>query len=211
MQELSRRQREILEFIARSQVKYQQTPSLHEIREHFSLRAIGTVQDHLRVLEKKGYIMRERKARHILLSRKARKILAFDLEKQSPNIVRLPILGQVAAGRPLFAEENHLGTMDIDRNLIRTKEAFLLQVEGQSMVDAHIQGGDYVIVHPRKGADTGEIVVALVDGEATVKRFYRGQGREILLKPENPEMDSISVSVDRIEIIGKVIGVIRKL
>ncbi|MDP3980752.1 MAG: transcriptional repressor LexA [Chlamydiota bacterium] len=215
MQELSHRQREILEWIARSQIQHHQTPTLHEIREHFGLQAIGTVQDHLEQLEKKGYLRRTRKARDIIIKAKARRALGEDsfdqcMDGADSNIVSLAILGQVAAGQPLFSEENQLGRMDIDKSLIRTKEGFLLQVQGESMIEAHIQDGDYVIVHPQKDAEVGQIVVALVDGEATVKRFYRGQGKRIILKPENTAMDPIVVDVRRVEIVGEVVGVIRK-
>lgn len=209
MNELTNRQKQVLDFIAKRQEENCQTPTLHEIREHFGLSAIGTVQDHLEALEEKKYIKRGRKARAITLSAKSYRLLEKNKEKLADNIVRLPILGQVAAGRPLLSEENQLGVMDIDRSLVKSQSAFLLRVEGESMIEAHIQDGDYVLIRPQKQVETGQIAVALVDGEATVKRFYARRDGKVCLNPENSTMDAIVVDGNRVEIVGKVTGVIR--
>jgi len=200
---LTDNQRKILEFILMTKAQKKNAPSLQEIQAHFGFRAIGTVQDYLGVLQDKGYIRRTPKARDI-------EVLDEDgMDFLPDELVRLPIVGQVAAGVPILAEENLEGHLLVDRQAAGAKNAFLLRVRGDSMVNAHILDGDLVIVRPQKDCENGEIAVCLVESEATVKRFYR-KAAHIELKAENPLFQPIVVKPQhKFSLIGKVCGVIR--
>lgn len=200
---LTSNQRHVLAFIIKDKAKNGSTPSLQEIQAHFGFKAIGTVQDYLKVLEKKGYIQRSSKARDIEILDNA------GIEAPDKETVRLPIVGQVAAGSPILAEENLEGHMRVDRSIVRSKDAFLLRVRGTSMINAHIMDGDMVVVTPQRTCEDGEIAVCLIDGEATVKRFYKRK-RYIELKPENDSMEPIIVKKDEpFYLAGRVVGVLR--
>ena len=165
--------------------------------------SFGTVQDYLKVLEKKGYIQRSSKARDIEIRNDA------GIEVYDKETIRLPIVGQVAAGSPILAEENVEGHFHVDRAIAKTKNSFLLRVRGDSMVNAHILNGDMVVVHPQKVCDNGEIAVCMIEDEATVKRFYKKRKR-IELVAENEKYAPIIVGQDQpFSIVGKVVGVIR--
>ena len=201
--ELTTNQKSILAFILKAKARKGNAPSLQEIQEHFEFKAIGTVQDYLFVLQKKGYIKRSPKARDI-------EILDYaGLEVNEGETIRLPIIGQVAAGAPILAEENLEGYLHVDRNMARSKDAFLLRVRGDSMVNAHILDGDMVVVRPQRSCENGEIAVCLLEDEATVKRFYKRRDY-IELKPENDRLKPIIVgSHQKFSLVGKVCGVIR--
>lgn len=210
MSTLTKRQKQILEFI----IKYIDSngfpPSTSEIQKRFSFKSPNAVQDHLAALEKKGYI-----SRHPHKSRGIEVLIHTAPRKNSDNIMRIPIVGRVSAGTPIFAQENIEGTLPIDKSFAKSADGiFALKVEGTSMVNAGILDGDYVIVRQQQNAEQGDIIVALIEDETTVKRFYKDKGsRKIILQPENDAMDPISIessSYDKFMIVGKVKGVIRQ-
>ncbi|MDP8219210.1 MAG: transcriptional repressor LexA [Candidatus Theseobacter exili] len=201
MNDLTRKQQNILEHII---AKWNQGhhPTLRELMEHFRFNAIGTVQGHLAALQKKGYIRR---------SGLARSIEPVISVQTNDNVLQLPIVGRIAAGMPLLAEETIEDYMTVDRGLVNSPEAFLLRVKGTSMLNAGIFDGDLVAVQPQPIVQQGQIAVVLLDGEeATLKRFYR-RGKHVVLKPENPTMDPITIDPEKVpvQILGKVVAVLR--
>lgn len=221
MNNLTSRQREVLRFIADHQEGRGIPPTLEEIRDHFNWRAIGTVQDHLRSLIRKGYLKRGRGARRLEVLRDPDSIFPDDADTWIPSyresqrasgrVSLIPVVGEVAAGSPILAVENVEEEWFLDRKLLRGEDNFLLRVKGESMTGAHIRDGDYLLIRPQAVAENGEIVVALAGDEVTVKRLYRRRDR-IELRPENPDFDTIIYrsSDEKVEILGKVVGVLRK-
>lgn len=196
------RQREILKFIVDTIRTRGFPPTLREIGHQFGIRSTKGVNDHLDALERKGKIRR-----HAELSRGIEVV-----GRSAPvDVLQLPLIGQIAAGTPLLASENVEHTYSMDRALARSGD-FMLRVQGDSMVDAHICDGDYIVVRQQDSAQTGEIVAALLEDEATVKRFYR-EGRLVRLQPENSRMKAIHVDPKRSDfrILGKVVAVLRSL
>ena len=201
---LTDRQRSILEFLREFLEDNGYPPTLREIGAEFGIKSPRGVQDHLAALERKGHIRRE--------PDRSRGIEILGLRPPRPDyIVRLPLVGRVAAGQPVLSEENIDDWMEIDAALAR-KGNFLLRVTGDSMLGAHILDGDTLVVEAREEARNGEIVVALVDDEATVKTFYRERGA-IRLQPENEDYDPIVVPAGSAEvrILGRVLAVMRIL
>jgi repressor LexA len=202
--DLTQRQQQILDFILSEIGLKGYPPSVREIGYAVGLTSSSTVHSHLAALERKGYIRRDpTKPRAI-------EVLDFRLNDKGiiPDKVRnVPLVGRVAAGIPLLAQENIEDSFALPAE-IAGESAFMLKVKGESMIEAGILNGDYLIVRQQPVADNGDIIVALVDDEATVKRFYK-QGDRIILKPENKSMESIIIS--NVTILGKVIGLIRKL
>ncbi len=201
MRDLTERQAEILDFIKQNQIKRGMSPTIREIMQHFGFKAIGTVQDHLAALIRKGFIKRSSLARSIEL-----------LGIKRPQIIDVPILGTVSAGKPLLAIENIEGYVSIDKDWVGSKEVFALKVKGESMIDAGIFPSDYAIVRQQDTAQNGEIVVVLIEDEAILKRFYKKKDK-IILKAENPQIKPIIFKKSEagdINIIGKVIGVYRR-
>jgi repressor LexA len=194
------RQRRILEVIDEFIDEHGYPPSVREIGSRVGLSSSSTVQAHLRSLERRGLLSRDRtKPRAIVsLERKAR--------AKRDDYAVLPIVGRVAAGTPITAEENRDGECVVPGELGRTPGSFLLRVVGDSMIDAGILDGDLVVVEPRAVAENGQIVVAMLDGEATVKRFYREQKR-VRLQPENKRLQPIYA--DDVTLVGRVRGVFR--
>jgi repressor LexA len=205
---LTDRQRSILDFLGDFLRENGYPPTIREIAGHFDLRSPRGVQDHLEALERKGYIRRAReRSRGIeLLELGARRAPA------GSNVLRLPLIGKVAAGMPVLSEENIEEWIEVDASFAAREGNFLLKVVGDSMVDAHILDGDTIVVSPQETARDGEIVVALVDDEATVKTFYKEPGG-IRLQPENARLEPIWVPAGSAEvrIIGKVVAVMRVL
>jgi repressor LexA len=200
---LTDRQREILDFITRSIAKRGYPPTLREIGSHFGIKSTNGVNDHLRALEKKGYLHRED-----LKSRALRPIVS------TGQTVEVPILGKVAAGQPLLATRNYDDTVKVDRFFIgQNREVFALRVKGESMIEDGIFDGDYVFVKKQLQANPGETVVVMIDDEATVKRYYP-EGETIRFQPANASMQPILVrkrDFKSVNILGIVIGVYRKL
>ena len=205
---LTDRQRSILDFLGDFLRENGYPPTIREIAGHFDLRSPRGVQDHLEALERKGYIRRAReRSRGIeLLELGARRASTGN------NVLRLPLIGKVAAGMPVLSEENIEEWIEVDASFAAREGNFLLKVVGDSMVDAHILDGDTIVVSPQETARDGEIVVALVDDEATVKTFYKEPGG-IRLQPENARLEPIWVPAGSAEvrIIGKVVAVMRVL
>lgn len=205
---LTDRQRSVLDFLGDFLRENGYPPTIREIAGHFDLRSPRGVQDHLEALERKGYIRRAReRSRGIeLLELGARRASTGN------NVLRLPLIGKVAAGMPVLSEENIEEWIEVDASFAAREGNFLLKVVGDSMVDAHILDGDTIVVSPQETARDGEIVVALVDDEATVKTFYKEPGG-IRLQPENATLKPIWVPAGSAEvrIIGKVVAVMRVL
>ena len=203
---ITKRQRQVYDFISEFVQKNGYSPSYEEIREGLGLSSLATVHKHISNLEKKGLLTRGyNRSRSIdLLPPKGRLKQAMSIN----TTMVLPLLGRIAAGQPIEAVENP-ETISL-ADFVRSKEVFVLEVRGDSMQDEHILSGDYVLVEKLKTAHNGDIVVALVDGaEATLKRFYR-EGDTIRLQPSNVKMQPIIVPAAAVEIQGRVIGVLRK-
>ena len=196
------RQKAIYEYINQTIADRGFPPSLREIGAKFGIRSTNGVDKHLRALERSGHIGRERgKSRGISVS--GSRSTAFTV----------PLLGRVAAGLPVLSPENREGEVAFDGSVFSLKSSdrtFALTVQGESMIDAHILPGDTLLVREDSSARNGEIVVAMVDGEATVKRFFSESGR-IRLQPENRNMKPLLYDKGDLRIIGKVVGVMRKI
>jgi repressor LexA len=180
-------------------------PTLREIASHFGLKGPKGPQKTLNILERKGYI------RKIPGGSRAIEILGLPPIHLS-QILSIPIIGRVQAGEPILAIENIEGYINLDRNLVSSSDVFLLRVQGDSMIDAHIQEGDFALVKPQPTAENGEIVVALIEDEATIKRIF--QKRDLIrLEPANPRMEPIIVKKGgkKVTIVGKVVGIFRKI
>lgn len=201
-QGITDRQQEILRFIRETTAARGIPPTLREIGKQFGIASTNGVDKHLRALENAGVLSRERgKSRGIAVagSRMA--------------VSTVPLLGRVAAGVPVLSPENREGDLAVDPSLFALKpqqQIFALAVRGESMIEAHILDGDTVLVREQSTARNGEIVVALVDGEATVKRFFQEGGR-IRLQPENRNMRPIVIEQGDLRILGRVVGVLRRM
>ncbi len=195
------RQQRILDVIRAFTAQQGYPPSVREIGERVGLSSSSTIHAHLKALERRGLISRD--------PTKPRALRSEPLEPVGPESVVMPILGKVAAGVPITAQENVEGEFVLPSAFVpRASDGFMLRVQGESMIDAAILDGDLIVVRPQKTASNGEIVVAMLDGEATVKRFYREEGR-VRLQPENASMAPIYAS--DVEIIGRVEAVVRRL
>ncbi|HEX6272668.1 MAG TPA: transcriptional repressor LexA [Polyangiaceae bacterium] len=214
MQGLTKRQEQTLDFIRKSIEDRGYPPTLREIGEHMGIRSTNGVNDHLRALERKGYLRREdMKSRALKLVEDAAPAPART--GGSPDdIIEIPVVGRVAAGLPLLAEENVVDTVRVDRMLVRGgREVFGLRVTGDSMIDAGILAGDYIFVRKQSTADRGEVVVALIGDEATVKYFYPERDY-VRFQPANAKMAPILVRASDFKstmLLGKVVGVYRRL
>jgi repressor LexA len=179
-------------------------PTLREIASHFGLRGPRGPQKTLTLLEKKGFI------RKVPGGSRAIEILSYP-QFSLTHILSVPIIGRVRAGEPILAIENIEGYINLDRELASSGDVFLLRVQGDSMIDAHIQDGDFALVKPQPNAENGEIVVALIEDEATIKRIFKKRDL-IRLEPANSKMEPIVVKKGekKITIVGKVVGIFRK-
>ena len=196
------KQREILEYIKEMILKKGYPPAVREICEAVHLKSTSSVHSHLESLEKNGYIRRDpTKPRTI-------EILDDDFALTRRELVNVPVIGTVAAGVPILAEQNIEDYLPIPAEILPNKEVFMLKVKGNSMIEAGIYNGDKVIVAKQTNAENGDKVVALVDDSATVKTFYKENGH-FRLQPENSSMDPIIL--DQVEILGKVIGLFRMM
>lgn len=197
---LTERQQAILEFIVQENRIKGVSPSIREIANVMGISSPKAVLDHLKALERKGYIRRGPKARAI-------KVLRYGEPAEKKETVSVPLLGHIAAGQPILAEENIEEYISVEKALLHgAKEVFLLKVHGDSMIEDQILDGDIVIVRSQPTANNGDIVVALLENEATVKRFYRMGNRPVLV-PSNPKY--LIIEKDFI-IQGRVIGVLSK-
>ncbi|MGC2130500.1 MAG: transcriptional repressor LexA [Candidatus Aquilonibacter sp.] len=197
------RQQRILDVIRAFTVERGYPPSVREIGERVGLSSSSTIHAHLKALERRGLILRDPTKPRAL-----RSDLGLGTAPVPESIV-LPIVGKVAAGTPILAEEHLEGEFVLPASFVpRVTDGFMLRVQGDSMIEAAILDGDLIMVRPQRVARDGEIVVAMLDGEATVKRYYREDGR-IRLQPENRSMAPIYAS--DVEIIGRVEAVVRRL
>jgi repressor LexA len=201
--EITDRQREIYEFIRATIAARGVPPSMREIGKEFGIRSTNGVEGHLAALERSGFITRQRgTSRGIMLQ-----------SGYGRPAVTVPLLGHVAAGRPVLSPENREGGVMVDLAVFSLRSAqnlFALKVRGESMVNAHIMDGDTLLVRSQASAQNGDIVVALVEGEATVKRFFVEKNR-IRLQPENSTMKPIYFERGDFRILGKAVGVLRRI
>lgn len=199
---ITEKQTEILEYIKDTILSKGYPPAVREICEAVHLKSTSSVHSHLETLEKNGYIRRDpTKPRTI-------EILDDDFALNRREMVNVPVIGTVAAGVPILAEQNIEDYMPIPVEMLPNKEIFMLKVKGESMIDAGIYNNDRVIVAKQPTAENGEMVVALIEDSATVKTFYKENGH-IRLQPENAAMEPIIV--DDVQILGKVIGLFRMM
>ena len=204
---LTARQREVLDFVRHFMTRVGYPPTVREIGSHFGF-VPRSVFDHLKALERKGYLRRD--------PAKSRSLQLLDASlspsARTSSYRELPILGRVAAGHPLLSDQNIEGTSVVPQDWVNDDEAFLLKVQGESMIGAHICPGDQALVRRQSTAENGDIVVALLNDEATIKRIlFRADG--IVLQPENPAMPPIQVKKGEksFQIVGKVVGILRRL
>jgi repressor LexA len=204
---LTKRQKEVLDFLVTFMNKNGYSPSFEEIARSLKLTSLATVHKHISTLERKGFVRRGyNQSRSIEVTQLPKPVRTQVLDRHT---VEIPLAGRIAAGKPLEAIEDR-DTLSLGE-FARSDKTFALQVKGSSMVEDHILNGDYVVVEPTQVANPGEIVVALIDGEeATLKRFYREAGGKIRLQPANSEMDPIIVPAANVKIQGRVVGVLRK-
>lgn len=199
---ISVKQQEILQYIKDTILKKGYPPAVREICEAVHLKSTSSVHSHLETLEQNGYIRRDpTKPRTI-------EILddCFNLTRR--ELVNIPLIGSVAAGQPILAQENIENYIPVPADLLPNQEAFMLRVKGESMINAGIFNGDQIIVAQQDTAENGDIIVALMDDSATVKRFYK-EDDHVRLQPENDTMDPI-ITTD-VQILGKVIGLLRMM
>lgn len=212
MEELTPRQSGILQFLVEYTSGHGYPPTIREIRDAFELKSNRGVVDHLRSLERKGYIRRvSGSSRAIEILHRREEVAA--MQSRGDGAVRYPVAGRIAAGRPAPPLEDAEESLLIDCGLFRERGDFMLEVRGDSMIEDHILSGDLLVVKKTRSCENGDIVVALVDGEATVKRFFR-EGEVVVLHPSNPSHEPITLrSGDsrNCSLLGRVIGVIRRL
>ncbi|HET7875684.1 MAG TPA: transcriptional repressor LexA [Methylomirabilota bacterium] len=209
MREMTDRQREVLEFIRSFADRQGVPPTVREIGERFGFTARAAF-DHLRALERKGML-----SRRVTAKRASRTLVPFERRAaRRPGRDTIPVVGRIAAGAPIEAIENLDGSIPVRPDWFSPSgdDVFALRVRGESMIDAHIMDGDWAIVRKQDWASPGDIVAALIDTEATVKRFGR-EGERVVLKPEHPTMKPIVVGPERgdFRILGKVVGLVRNV
>ena len=199
---LTRRQQEILTFIQRHTDAHGYPPSVREIGQALGLTSSSTVHSHLSALEKKGYLRRDPSKPRAL------EILKDERDVPAKKVIQLPVVGQITAGVPILAQQNIEDYFPLPQEFVRSEECFILKVRGDSMVDAGIFDGDMLVVRRQQTAKDRDIVVARMEDEATVKRFFREDGY-IRLQPENPRMEPIITRDVAIE--GVALAVIHRL
>ncbi len=201
--EITSRQRQILHFILQHIEARGYPPTVREIGAAVNLSSSSTVHAHLRALEKTGLIKRD-----AVLTRAIKLLPGMISRAKTPRIVSVPIMGRVAAGKPTLATEDFEEMFPLPHDFLGGTDGFMLRVRGESMIEDGIRDGDLVIVRRQDTAENGDPIVALLENEATVKRFYRENGR-IRLQPANSAMEPILV--DDVKILGKVVGLVRRM
>jgi repressor LexA len=197
---LTKRQREILDYLNEFIQQHGYAPSLEEIGRRFGLSSLATVHKHLTNLQEKGFIKRAwNRSRSVELVS----------SRTGNRSVELPLFGYVAAGSPIEAVVSS-ETISVPEDFVGRRKAYVLRVRGESMIDEQIRDGDYVIVEDRRVAENGEMVIALVRGaDVTLKKFYRENGR-VRLQPANPSMQPLMIEADQVQVQGVIIGVMRR-
>jgi repressor LexA len=203
--DLTPTQEKVLNFITETIRDHDRSPTIREIGEELGISSTNGVRYHLSVLEKLGYIKRRKG-----ISRGIEWLEHHARSGPSRNSLDIPLVGRVAAGSPILAVENVEGMLAVDEMLARNEDCFALRVNGDSMKGAGIMDGDVVIVNPQPDAKNGDIIVALLDEEATVKTYVTSKGK-VMLKPENPDYEDIMLSGrDDVRVLGKVVGLMRR-
>ena len=197
---LTKRQKQFFDYIQAYLTRHGYAPTLEEIGVHFKLSSLATVHKHLSNLEEKGLIRR---------TWNHSRAIELVPQRKEARAVEVPLLGRVAAGRPIEALEQN-DSIALPEELIRRDNTYVLRVAGDSMVDDGIWDGDYIVVEERSTAESGETVIAMIGGEATVKRFYREKGGKIRLQPANEKINPIIVRASDLEVRGVVVAVMRK-
>ena len=209
---LNKRERDILNYIEKQLAKNGYPPSVREIGKAVGLKSTATVHGYLAKLEQKGYLKKEsQKGRTLKLLKGSNGKTNTENKKDfyiGKEMVEVPVIGKITAGAPILAVENITDTFPIPIDFVGNSESFMLTVRGESMIEAGILDGDYILIKKQNTANNGEIVVALIEDEATVKTFYKEKDH-IRLQPENSTMDPIIVA--DCKILGKVCGVFRKM
>jgi repressor LexA len=200
MKDLTDRQREVLAYITRYIAGHKFPPTVREVADHFAISVKGAY-DHIKAIEKKGHIRLD-----INKSRTIEVVREEGAEGEEAATRSVPILGTVAAGKPIFAEENFEGEIAIPAQMLKRGNYFALRVRGDSMRDAGILSGDYAIIQERETAENGEIVVAMVDEAVTLKRFFKERNR-VKLQAENPAYPPLFTT--DVRVLGKLAGIIR--
>lgn len=198
---LTKKQRQILDYVESFVETNGYSPSYEEIADHFGYNSLATVHEHLTNLEQKGFLRKN--------YNKSRSLEVVRADLHAPAL-ELPLMGAVAAGLPIEAVQEQ-ETITVPHDMVRRGNNYVLRVRGDSMIDEQIRDGDFIIVNSRQTAENGEMVVALVNGEsATVKKFYREPAGRVRLQPANPSMQPMYYPGDAVQIQGIVVGVIRK-
>jgi repressor LexA len=207
---LTTRQQEIWNFLVEYVDRHGYPPTVREIGEHVGLASPSTVHAHLANLERAGLLRRDpTKPRALeLIGRERRDALPAGPRVEQNDVTRLPLVGQIAAGGPLLAEQHIEEYVPMPSSM---KGDFLLRVQGESMIDAGILDGDHVVVRQQEDARDGEIVVAGIPGEEATVKTLRRDGREIVLVPSNPRLEPMRFPADQVTIFGKVVTVLRRL
>ena len=209
MKGITVRQKRVLSFVEKYFDEKGFPPTVREIAEGLGFKSVNSVREHLRLIEKKGYIELRKGVARGIFPIKRDTIDIFTTLQEAPSS-SLPIIGNVAAGTPITAEENIEGSLFVDQDLFHGNDQFVLRVTGESMIEKGIFDGDFVIVEKQQSARDGEIVVVLLNGDTTLKTFYKKEDH-IVLHPENQFLDDIIVRpFDLFEIVGKMVGLIRK-
>lgn len=204
METLTEKQQAVLNFIEEYQMNFGKSPTLKEMREHFGVASDNSILKHLKALEMKGYLMKDDTPRGIKLLSSVREKLDTAVET-----AKVPLLGMIPAGGPVMSEEHVIDQINIDKQFIKNPEkTFMLRVTGDSMIDVGIYEGDLVIASVQKDARVGDIVVALVDGENTLKKLVKGKDGQLYLQAENPKYNDIYALTD-LQVQGVVVGLIR--
>ena len=197
---LTKRQKEILDFVTRFIESEGYSPSMEEIAERFRFASLNSVFKHLGALESRGFLRRDpNRARSIELAPRA-----------EPAVRSLPMFGYVAAGRPIEAIATEESVAIPEEFLPRRGSYYVLRVKGESMIGDHIEDGDFVVVESRKEAAPGEMVVALIDGENTTLKRIHQEGEQVRLQPANPEMQPLILEAGRVQVQGVVVGLLRR-
>ncbi len=200
MATLTKRQKQLVDYLENYINEQGYAPTLAEVGEYFGLSSLATVHKHLRNLELKGFIKRQHNH--------SRALEMAERRKRQPGARELRLVGQVAAGQPIEAIEGS-ETISVPEEFVRRDDTFCLRVRGESMIEDGIRDGDYIIVESRDSANNGETIVALVGNEATVKKFYREADGRVRLQPANSAMEPILISQGDLQIRGIVVGLMR--
>ncbi len=202
MKKIEQNLERLVEYICDCSSNMNYLPSVREMADYLGIKSTSTISYYLDILNKRGVIKKNPNSKA-----RAFEIVETKKEEDVP-MIKVPLVGTVTCGTPILAVENYESIYSFPQNLFNCQDLFMLQAEGNSMINAGIHNGDYIVVHKQSTAENGEIVVAMVDYHATVKRFYRETGR-FRLQPENDSMSPIYTS--SVIILGKVVGLIRKM